>query len=88
VKQLEMIELIKQHHPTMGDTEVRRLLNRALDNFTAETEIHETIFTQTTSAAQRYYNLSDNVLRIKRLMLDNVQIPRLSGIPNEDEDGT
>jgi len=84
VKQLEMIELIKQHHPTMGDTEARKLLNRALDNFAAETEIHETVFTQDTEADQRYYALSDNVLRIKRCMLDNVQIPRLKGIPDED----
>jgi hypothetical protein len=86
VKQLEMLELIKQHHPDMGDTEARRLLNRALDNFAAETEIHETVFTQSSLANQRYYPLSDKVLRIKRCMLDNKQIPRLSGIPDEDAD--
>ena len=60
------------------------MLNRALDNFAAETEIHETVFTQSTVADQRYYALSDNVIRIKRCMLDNVEIPRLKGIPNED----
>lgn len=86
MKQLEMIELIKQHHPTMGDTEARKLLNRSLDNFAAETEIHETVYTQDTTADQRYYPLSDNVLRIKRLMLDSVEIPRLLGIPDEDAD--
>ena len=87
MKQLEMIELIKQHHPDMGDTEARMLLNRAVDNFAAETEIHETVFSQATVAEQRYYTLSDDVLRIKRCMLDKVEIPRLIGIPDEDEDG-
>tara|TARA_R110002051_G_C8512673_1_gene466667 strand:- start:332 stop:583 length:252 start_codon:yes stop_codon:yes gene_type:complete len=81
-----MIELIKQHHPDMGDTEARSLINRALDNFAAETEIHETVFTQDTVAKQRYYTLADSVLRVKRCMLDNIEISRLRGIPDEDED--
>lgn len=29
----EMLELVKQHHPNMGDTEIKLLLNRASDDF-------------------------------------------------------
>ena len=29
----EMIELVQQHHPHMGETEIVKLLNRAKDDF-------------------------------------------------------
>lgn len=35
----EMIELVQQHHPHMGETEIIKLLNRAKDEFCQETEI-------------------------------------------------
>ena len=39
MKLLEMVELVQQHHPHMGETEIIRLLNRAKDDFCAKTEI-------------------------------------------------
>ena len=35
----EMLELVKQHHTHLGETEVLKLLNRAKDNFCSRTEI-------------------------------------------------
>ena len=35
----EMIELVQQHHPNMGEVEIIKLLNRAKDDFCSETEI-------------------------------------------------
>ena len=37
--QLEMHELVKQHHPHLGEVEIRKLLDRALADFAAKTEI-------------------------------------------------
>ena len=39
MKQKEMIELVQQHHPHMGEKEIRKLLNREMDNFTESTGI-------------------------------------------------
>ena len=36
MKLLEMIELVQQHHPHMGEQEIRLLLNRASDDFCAK----------------------------------------------------
>ena len=38
----EMIELVQQHHPHMGETEIVKLLNRAKNDFCAKTEILKT----------------------------------------------
>ena len=38
MKQLEMIELVKQHHPHLGETEIRKLLDRAISDFATKTE--------------------------------------------------
>ena len=35
MKQLELIELVQQHHPTMGYTEIRSALNRAQNDYSA-----------------------------------------------------
>jgi hypothetical protein len=83
----EMIELIQQHHPSMGEIEIRKALNRAADHFCAETEIVKMSFTQDTVVAQRYYTLDPRIQVVKDVYLDNVKIPRLVGsLALEDED--
>ena len=37
----EMIELVQQHHPHMGETEIVKHLNRTKDEFCEETEIYK-----------------------------------------------
>ena len=37
--QKQLIELIQQHHPVMGETEIRLALNRAQDDFCYKTEL-------------------------------------------------
>ena len=44
MKLREMIELVKQHHPGMGNTEVVKLLNRAMDDFSQETRIVKDLY--------------------------------------------
>ena len=85
MKQLQLIELIQQHHPK-GYTEIRAALNRAQDDFCARTELMKKTYTQTSIAGQRYYELDDNIIKILRIQINNVDIPRLIGSPIIDDD--
>jgi len=85
----EMIELVQQHHPYMGMKEIIRLLNRAKDNFCMESEVVEDSWTILTDIDQRHYALDNNILKIKKVTLNDVVIPRLTGnIPIDDTTGT
>ena len=86
MKQLELLELVKQHHPEMGYTEIRKSLNRAQDDYCARTELLKKTFTQNTVAGQRYYKLDDNIIKILRVQVNDVEIPRLIGSPIIDDD--
>jgi hypothetical protein len=82
----EMIELIQQHHPHMGEVEAIKLLNRAKDDFCAETEIIRDSYTTSTVANQRYYTLDTKIIKIKSIWLNDVRIPMLIGKPIIDDD--
>ena len=72
----EMIELVQQHHPHMGEKEIRKLLNRAMDNLTEATGILESSYTETTIANQRFYVLPEGLFKIQEVFLNGVRIPR------------
>jgi hypothetical protein len=64
VNRIELIELTQQHHPHMGEVEILKLINRAMDDFTSETEslkrykdIGDTV------AGQRYYPAAGSELQ-------------------------
>ena len=86
MKQIEMVELVRLHHPHLGETEIRKLLDRALADFAARTEMIESSVTTTTVANQRYYSLSDNVIQLTSVWLNDTQIPQLIGKPVIDDD--
>ena len=46
MKQLELIELVQQHHPNMGYKEIRLALNRAQNDYCARTELIKTVYNQ------------------------------------------
>ena len=88
LKQQELIEMIRGHHPHMLEEEVRRALNRAQSDFSAKTECLVTVFTDTLVKDQRYYRLgainnqADHpIIKIKVVDISNEMIPRFSGIP-------
>jgi len=55
----KMIELVQQHHPHMGETEILMLLNDAKDEFCERTEIVKSSSTTfNTTAGQIQYDLS------------------------------
>jgi hypothetical protein len=91
----EIIELVQQHHPGMGETEIRLLANRASDDFCAKTEILKDSFSlgddvdpDSTTANKRYYTLPSQILTIRGVYLNNVRIPRLIGKPIIDDTTT
>ena len=86
MKQLELIELVQQHHPQMGHTEIRKALNRAQNDYCARTELIKETYVQNSIAGHRYYNLDDNILKILSIQINDVEIPRLQGNPIIDDD--
>jgi len=84
--QKQLIELIQQHHATMGETEIRLALNRAQDDYCAKTELIRETYTQDSVAGQRYYTLDAQILKIIAVQINDVEIPRLIGKPIIDDD--
>ena len=84
----EMIELVQQHHPHMGEVEIVKLLNRAKDDFCAWTEIVKDSYTFNTVATQRYYDIDNRIIKIKSVWLDNLKITKLVGKPIIDDEDT
>jgi len=80
MNRVEIIELVQQHHPHMGEVEILKLINRALDDFTMETGIlREYVDVQNTVAGQRYYTV-DKCISIINVWVDDVLIPRMASI--------
>jgi hypothetical protein len=84
--QKQLIELIQQHHPGMGETEIRLALNRAQDNYCAKTELIKETFTQDSVAGQRYYTLDPQIIKITSVQVNDVEIPRLIHKPIIEDD--
>ena len=79
--QKQMIELVRQHHPEMPETQIRIYLNAALNEFARRTRILSGAFQFDTVANQRYYGLSDDILEIISVDYDGYDIPRLGSKP-------
>jgi len=95
MNRVEILELVQQHHPHMGETEIIKLINRAMDDFTVRTETLKRYADMgSTVAGQRYYpgssyedpfkkNYIDgdtDVLRILNVWIDDVLIPRMVSV--------
>ena len=85
--QKELIELVQQHHAEAGETAIRKALNRAQDDFSAKTKIIHagTDGTTTLTKDQRYYNLHTEILEIKRVEIDDVEIRRTLSRPTKGD---
>tara|TARA_R110002051_G_scaffold324486_1_gene421990 strand:- start:2507 stop:2776 length:270 start_codon:yes stop_codon:yes gene_type:complete len=81
--QKQMIEMVRQHHPTVSEAQIRLWLNAALDDFARKTRIKEGAFTFSTVIDQRYYGLSDDILEITSVDYDGFDIPRLGTRPEQ-----
>ena len=84
--QKQLIELIQQHHPSMGETEIRLALNRAQDDYCAKTELIKETYTQDSVAGKRYYTIDSQIIKVTSVQINDVTIPRLIGKPIIDDD--
>ena len=86
MKLVEMIELVQQHHPNMGETEIIKLLNRAKDDFCERTEVVKSTWIEETVANQRYYPLNTRITKVTEVYLNDTRIPRLlDKLPIDDD---
>lgn len=83
--QIEMIELVRQHHPHLTEKEIRKMLDRAFADFAFRTEMLELETSGTIEVNKRYYDLPTDLDTIKRVRVDNVEIARLAGNPSIDD---
>tara|TARA_R100001460_G_scaffold41064_5_gene76506 strand:+ start:1468 stop:1746 length:279 start_codon:yes stop_codon:yes gene_type:complete len=86
MKLQKMIDMVKKHHPELGNVEIIEMLNQASDEFCQRTLILDEATQFTTVAGQRYYGLKDGILEIKSVDLrdedgNDVSIKRLQGRP-------
>jgi hypothetical protein len=86
MKTKEMIELVQQHHPHIGEIEAIKLINRAKDEFCEQTELVKDTYTSSSVANQRYYTIDSNIIKILSVWLNDVMIPMLTGKPIIDDD--
>jgi len=86
--QQQLIETVKQHHPNLGDTQIRIFLNKALKEFCRKTRVLNGTATVNTAADQRYYDLSSidsSISEITRVDYNGYEIPRLVGSPEKTD---
>ena len=79
-----MSELVRQHHDHMGQTEIRKILNRAINDFCIKTKVIQASFTyeiNETNQEDRWLWLDSNIIDIERVEVDGFIIPRLLELP-------
>ena len=81
-----MIDMVKKHHPELGNVEIVEMLNQASDEFCQRTLLLDEATQFTTVSGQRYYGLKDGILEIKSVDLQDEDgnhktIKRLQGRP-------
>ena len=94
MKLKEMIDRVKQHHPDMGEVEIIRSLNDAMNDFGTRTEMIESVdqFNIANTlvgglsgekAGQRVYPLKKHIIKIKSVDYDGKGISKLLRRPIE-----
>ena len=91
----KMIELVQQHHPHMGQTEILMLINQVKDEFCEDTKMVQMLDeTLDTVVDKRWYTVpnfnshtdsSGHLISIEEVYIDDVKIPRLQGNPKIDD---
>lgn len=86
MKLQRMIDMVKKHHPELGNVEIVEMLNQASDEFCQRTLLLDEATQFTTVSGQRYYGLKDGILEIKSVDLQDEDgnhktIKRLQGRP-------
>jgi len=81
MKQSQLHELIRLHHPDMTEGEIRIRLNNAMKEFCRKSRILMGAFQFDTVSEQRYYGLDSKIIEIESVDYDGETIERLIGRP-------
>ena len=86
----QLIEMVQQHHPTIGEKELLMIVNRAKDEFCERSEIaRQTTDALTTTADAKWYDIPSAYgifTKIEKVYLNNVEIGRMIGRPRIRDD--
>ena len=80
--QKQMIETIQQLFPGMGDTQIRDMINSAVQEMAEELDLYVSDSSSeniTIVEGQVYYPLSADVVAVIRAEVNNKQISKISG---------
>ena len=83
-QQKQLIEYVQGHHPWMGETQIRKMLNQAQKEICEESGFLKAWFTDTTVANQRFYDLDSDIIKVLKVELTDANgnyymIPRVVG---------
>ena len=78
-----MIERVQQHHPSMGQVEIIRYLNDAMNDLGFRAELIESIDRFNTEAGKRVYPLKKHSMKVKGVDFDDNTIKKLIGRPTK-----
>lgn len=83
MKLKEMIERVQQHHPSMGQVEIIRYLNDAMNDLGFRAELIESIDRFDTEVGKRVYPLKKHIIKVKGVDFDDKTIKKLIGRPTK-----
>tara|TARA_R110000824_G_scaffold277191_2_gene465468 strand:+ start:781 stop:1074 length:294 start_codon:yes stop_codon:yes gene_type:complete len=91
----QLIELVQQHHPHIGETEALILLNQVMREFCEDTKMTQLLDTTIDTVKDtRWYTIpnfntqstsTSHLISIDEIYIDDVKIPRLQGNPKIDD---
>ena len=85
MKLQELVDIIGMRHPGTSSAQITTLVNRAIKDYCFRTEILESAYTMDggTVKDKRWYDLPDQILRIKSVDVDDYFAPMLTGRPEK-----
>jgi len=86
MNKIQMTELIRTHHANASGRQIEMYINMAADRLAEKSSIVRHTFTYDSVAGQRWYDISDRIMRIDKVYFNDVKIPKLVGDPIIDDD--
>ena len=85
-----LVELVQQHHPTIGEKELLMVINRAKDEYCERTDIARlTTDALSTTADALWYDIPSAYgifTKIEKVYINNVEIGKMIGRPRIRDD--
>ena len=86
MNKLQIIEMIKMHHPKASGRQFELYIELAADRIAEQTDITKKTFLINSVAGQRWYDIDSTIMEIDKVFFNDVKIPKLIGEPIIDDD--